>query len=122
MNSLILCLQLMPAVYNVEKASFDSKLDRLFHFVKLTKSNEVFIFQHNLTKCFYYINRKMQSISAIAKAKDVVHHKQPFLIVVGLYCYSPWQRLLKGIQCPLCLFFCVSIRIPETFRQIFSFF
>jgi hypothetical protein len=23
------------------------------------------------------------SISAIAKAKDVVHHKQPFLIVVG---------------------------------------
>ena len=73
----------MPAVYNVKKASFDSKLDRLFHFVKVTKSNEVFIFQHNLTKFFYYINRKMQSISAIAKAKDVVHHKQPFLIVVG---------------------------------------
>ncbi|KAK4006408.1 hypothetical protein OUZ56_011562 [Daphnia magna] len=60
MNSLILCLQLMPAVYNVKKASFDSKLDRLFHFVK-----------------------ENASISAIAKAKDVVHHKQPFLIVVG---------------------------------------
>jgi hypothetical protein len=37
MKSLILCLQLMPAVYNVKKASFDSKLDRLFHFVKVIK-------------------------------------------------------------------------------------
>ncbi|KAK4006189.1 hypothetical protein OUZ56_011344 [Daphnia magna] len=34
MNLLILCLQLLPAVFNVKKASFDSKVDRLFHFVK----------------------------------------------------------------------------------------
>ncbi|XP_045030414.1 uncharacterized protein LOC116922663 [Daphnia magna] len=60
MNSLILCLQLLPAVFNVKKASFDSKVDRLFHFVK----------QNAL-------------ISEAVEAKDVIHHKQPYLIVVG---------------------------------------
>lgn len=60
MNSLILCLQLLPAVYNVKKASFDSKVDRLFHFVK-----------------------QNASISEAVEAKDVIHHRQPYLIVVG---------------------------------------
>ncbi|KZS01334.1 Uncharacterized protein APZ42_002045, partial [Daphnia magna] len=60
MNSLILCLQLLPAVFNVKKASFDSKVDRHFHFV----------LQNAL-------------ISEAVEAKDVIHHKQPYLIVVG---------------------------------------
>ncbi|XP_045034719.1 uncharacterized protein LOC123475754 isoform X2 [Daphnia magna] len=57
-----LCLKLMPSVYKIKKASFESKLDRMFHFVK-----------------------QNASIVEAVKGKDAVHHKQPYLIVLGSF-------------------------------------
>ncbi|KZS16029.1 Uncharacterized protein APZ42_018287 [Daphnia magna] len=60
MTALILIMRLMPAIYKVKKVGFDSKLGQLFHFIK-----------------------ENENISTVAQQKDVVYHKQPFLIVVG---------------------------------------
>ncbi|KAK4006704.1 hypothetical protein OUZ56_011863 [Daphnia magna] len=59
LKSLALCLKLMPSVHKIKKASFESKLDRMFHFVK-----------------------QNASIAEAVKGKDAVHHKQPYLIVL----------------------------------------
>lgn len=60
LRSLVLTLQLLPSVNNVKKASFDSKLGRLFLFVK-----------------------ENECISTLAEKKDSTYHKQPFLVVTG---------------------------------------
>ncbi|KAK4013072.1 hypothetical protein OUZ56_025312 [Daphnia magna] len=60
MTALILIMRLMPAIYKVKKVGFDSKLGQFFHFIK-----------------------ENENISTVAQQKDLVYHKQPFLIVVG---------------------------------------
>ncbi|KAK4006133.1 hypothetical protein OUZ56_011288 [Daphnia magna] len=68
-TALILIMRLMPAIYKVKKVGFDSKLRQLFHFIIMV---------------FYYIlETENENISTVAQQKDVVYHKQPFLIVVG---------------------------------------
>ncbi|KAK4005683.1 hypothetical protein OUZ56_010725 [Daphnia magna] len=72
LKSLALCLKLMPSVYKIKKASFESKLDRMFHFVK-----------------------QNASISEAVKGKDAVHHKQPYLIILGSFEHPLFFNLVE---------------------------
>jgi hypothetical protein len=51
LQSLVLTLQLMPAVCNVKKANFESKLGRLFIFVKVINL-EFSFFKSNINFSF----------------------------------------------------------------------
>ena len=67
----------MPAVCNVKKGNFESKLGRLFIFVKVINLEFSFL---NQTLTFIWIQGN-ECISTLAKKKDLLYHKQPFLVV-----------------------------------------